>query len=65
MQDIFDEVGSVFGNDSALDRNVMMYLCRRYTGARLKDIGQFFGIGESGASQASRRVSQKTIEIES
>jgi len=26
---------------------------------RLKDIGQFFGIGESGAFQASRRVSQK------
>ena len=26
MQDIFDEVGSVFGNDSALARNVMMYL---------------------------------------
>jgi len=26
MQDIFDEVSSVFGNDFALDRNVMMYL---------------------------------------
>ena len=25
----------------------------------MKDIGQFFGIGESGAFQASRRVSQK------
>jgi len=25
----------------------------------LKDIGQFFGIGESGAFQASLRVSQK------
>ena len=34
-------------------------VCQRYTGERLKDIGQFFGIDESGASQASRRVSQK------
>jgi REP element-mobilizing transposase RayT len=59
MQDIFDEVGTVFGSESALARNAMMYLCKRYTGEKLKDIGQYFGIGESGVSQASRRVSQK------
>jgi len=36
-----------------------MYLCQRYTGERLKDIGLHFGIGESGVSQAGRRVAQK------
>jgi len=36
-----------------------MYLCRRYIGERLKDIGLHFGIGESGVSQAGRRVAQK------
>ena len=56
MQDIFDEVDTVFGSESALTRNVMMYLCKRYTGEKLKDIGKYFGIGESGVSQASRRV---------
>jgi chromosomal replication initiation ATPase DnaA len=40
-------------------RNVKMYLCQRYTGKKLKDIGLHFGIGESGVSQASRRVAQK------
>jgi len=59
MQDIFDEVITVFGSETALARNVMMYLCKRYTSEKLKDIGRYFGIGESGVSQASRRVTQK------
>jgi chromosomal replication initiation ATPase DnaA len=36
-----------------------MYLCQRYTGNKLKEIGLYFGIGESGVSQACRRVAQK------
>ena len=59
MQDIFDEVESVFGKESALGRNVKMFFCQRYTGEKLKDIGTHFGIGESGVSQASRRVNNK------
>ena len=56
---IFDEVESVFGKQAALGRNVIMFLCQRYTGEKLKDIGTYFGIGESGVSQASRRVKDK------
>ncbi len=59
MQDIFDEVESVFGKEPALGRNVKMFLSQRYTGEKLKDIGTHFGIGESGVSQASRRVNDK------
>ncbi len=59
MQDIFDEVESVFGKESALGRNVKMFLSQRYTGEKLKDIGAHFGIGESGVSQVSRRVTDK------
>jgi chromosomal replication initiation ATPase DnaA len=59
MQDIFDEVESVFGKEPALCRNVKMFLSQRYTGEKLKDIGTYFGIGESGVSQASRRVNDK------
>ena len=40
-------------------RNVKMYLCQGYTGEKLQDIGKYFGIGGSGISQASRRISQK------
>jgi len=36
-----------------------MYLCQRYTGNKLKEIGLQFGIGESGISQACRRVANK------
>jgi hypothetical protein len=59
IQDIFEEVDLVFTRDKVMARNVKMYLCQRYTGKRLKDIGLHFGIGESGVSQACRRVAQK------
>jgi REP-associated tyrosine transposase len=59
MQDIFDEVESVFGKEAALGRSVKMFLSQRYTSEKLKDIGTHFGIGESGVSQASRRVNDK------
>ncbi len=59
MQDIFDEVESVFGKESALSRNVKMFLSQGYTGEKLKDIGTHFGIGESGVSHVSRQVTDK------
>ena len=59
LKDIFAEVESVFGKQASLGRNVKMFLCQRYTGEKLKDIGTYFGIGESGVSQACRRVKDK------
>jgi len=59
MYDIFSEVESVFKKDQSLARNIKLYLCQRNTGEKLKDIGKHFGIGESGVSQACRRISQK------
>ena len=56
MHDIFNAVDDSLGNDSKLARNVKMYLCQKYTGEKLKDIGIHFGISESGVSQAGRRV---------
>jgi chromosomal replication initiation ATPase DnaA len=50
----------VFTKDKVLARNVKMYLCQRYTGKKLKEIGLHFGIGQSGVYQAYRRVAQKT-----
>ena len=40
-------------------QSIKMLLCQRYTGEKLKDIGTPFGIGESGVSQACRRVKCK------
>ena len=49
----------VLTEDKNLTRNIKMYLCQRYTGYKLKEIGLQFGIGESGVSQACRRVANK------
>jgi putative transposase len=59
MGDIFDEVESVAGEDQSLARDIKLYLCRRHTGEKLKDIGKHFGIGESGVSKAYRRILEK------
>ncbi|MEJ2474781.1 MAG: hypothetical protein P8Y74_12965 [Desulfobacterales bacterium] len=39
--------------------NVKIYLSKRHTGEKLKEIGACFGIGESGVSQANRRLKEK------
>jgi len=59
MNEIFDEVESVLEKERALARSLKMFLCQIYTGEKLKDIGTHFGIGESGVSQASRRIVDK------
>ncbi len=56
LEEIFDETGKVFKTQPALARNVKMYLSQRYSGMYLKEIGKHFEIGESGVSQASRRI---------
>jgi putative transposase len=59
IQEIMDEVKLIFSQDRLLTRGVGLYLCQRYTGERLKKIGKHFGIGESGVSQASRRIAMR------
>ena len=39
-------------------KNASIYLCHKYSGAGLKEIGEKFGIKESAVSQASRRFAQ-------
>ncbi|MBC2717498.1 MAG: hypothetical protein HF978_19505 [Desulfobacteraceae bacterium] len=62
LGEIFDAVDMVIHMDPALARNVKMYLARQYSGKSLKDIAQYFNIGDSGVSQASRRISMKIRE---
>ncbi len=45
--------------DPVLLKRVQFYICHRYSGQKLKDIGTHFGIGESGVSQSSRRVAMQ------
>jgi len=46
------------GNDR-LSKKIGIYLCHKYSGAKLKDIGERYGIKESAVSQASRRFEQE------
>ena len=59
IKEIEKEVESVFGPDNALSKKVNLYFCHRYSGKRLKEIGAYFDIGESGVSQSSRRIALK------
>jgi putative transposase len=61
VEDIIKQTENNFDGDSALLKRVQIYLCHRYSGKRLKEIGDHFGIGVSGVSQASRRV---TIQLD-
>jgi putative transposase len=56
IEEITKQAVKVLGGDAALLKRVQIYLCRRFSGQNLKDIGLHFGIGVSGVSQASRRV---------
>jgi len=59
MEEIVEVVECECGEEQKLARNIKLYLCQKYSGKKLKEIGDYFGIGESGVSQASRRVAQR------
>ena len=52
-------------NDQPLARRVGLYLCHRYTGLKLKEIGAAYGVGESAVTQASGRVAEEMKQSES
>ena len=51
---ILKETEPLFG-DQSLARKAALYLCHRFSGQSLKEIGSHLGIAESAVSQASRR----------
>ncbi len=63
IEKIEKEVSGLSGVKPALKKQVSLYLCQRYSGKKLKEIGDHFGIGESGVSQAARRV-QARVEAD-
>jgi len=49
-------VNSVLQSDEKMARQVKLHLCHRYSGRKLREIGEWFGVSESGVTQASRRI---------
>ncbi|MBN1663702.1 MAG: transposase [Deltaproteobacteria bacterium] len=56
IMEIEKETSLAFEDDPVLKKQASIYLCRKYTGKTLKEIGVHFGISESGVSQAGRRT---------
>src|SRR4030065_1892318 len=52
----------VFGKEEKTGKKVSLYLSHRYSGMKLKEIGEYFGVSESGVTQASRRLKNKIEE---
>ncbi len=46
---------AVFGEEPIMARKAAIYICHKYSGMLLKEIGVHFGISESAVSQSSRR----------
>ena len=59
LDQIEKAVDSVLQQDEKLARQVTLHMCHRHSGMKLREIGQQFGIGESGVTQASRRIGMK------
>jgi hypothetical protein len=55
LAEVAEKVGKEFRRDSGLAKKAAIYVCHRYSGRSLKEIGEFFKVGESGVTQASRR----------
>ena len=52
-------VDSVFETDEKLARQVKLFICHNYSGNKLRQIGDHFGISESAVTQASGRIRAK------
>ena len=55
LEEISNVVKAKLSEDPVLLKKATLYLCHRYSGRTLKEIGAHFGIGESAVSQASSR----------
>ena len=55
IQDIVDAVTSELQGDHRLAKKMVIYLCHHFSGCSLKEIGDYFGVGESAVSENSTR----------
>jgi chromosomal replication initiation ATPase DnaA len=51
MAKVREEIG-----DGKNTKNVIVYCCKKYSGAKLKDIGERFGMSDAAVSQTCRRL---------
>ncbi|MBI1921545.1 MAG: transposase [Geobacter sp.] len=59
LDEILSTVKSVIDSDEKLARQAGMYLCHRYSGEKLRTIGELFNVRESAITEASRLFPRK------
>jgi len=52
---VIDIVSAELNHDARMTKKMSVYLCHRFSGHSLKEIGKNFGIGESAVSETSNR----------
>ena len=55
LAEIRDAVKLVLGGNEKAVKKAVLFICHRFSGRTLREIGKEYGISESGVSQASRR----------
>jgi hypothetical protein len=55
MAETHKKITAVCNGDASQSKKMTLYLFHKYSDKRLREIGEFFGIGESAVSDASRR----------
>jgi len=56
LDEIVTTVGKLIAEDKTLAKKVSIYFCHRYSGARLREVGERFGMSDAAITQASKRV---------
>jgi hypothetical protein len=56
MDEIIEKIKAELVESAELIKNMCIYSCQKYSGAKLKEIGERFGISDAAVSQASRRM---------
>ncbi len=62
LKEIHAVVEAEFDNNQQMARKAALYICHRYSGRKLKEIGEYFSVGESAVSQTSRRFSAMLVK---
>jgi hypothetical protein len=56
LDEIITTIGKLIAEDTTLAKKVSIYFYHRYSGARLREVGERFGMSEAAITQASKRV---------
>jgi len=58
-KEIMKEAQAEFADDEKLARRAAIYLCHKYSGMRLREIGEHFDVRDTAISEASRRFARE------